>query len=180
VRDSTRCSNSSAAAVADFGPRSVHCIYIPGPSHTKDALYPLACRRTAMHCTTTSPAAAVAAAVQLIAVIVPTSHTYHPLAFTHLHGLYGMLTWLQQDTLPPVACAHVCWLNAYMLVDACMYACLYVCAPALACCTIIALSDCIVIALSDCIFTACCCHCLLLLPCLGLWRCCWFVLCWIL
>jgi hypothetical protein len=110
VRDSTCSRHSSTAAVADFGPHSVHCIYMPGPNHTKDALYPLACRRTAMHCTATDPAAAVAAAVQLAVVIVPTSHTYHPLAFTHLHGLCGVLTWLQQDTLPPVAYAHVCCL----------------------------------------------------------------------
>jgi hypothetical protein len=51
----------------------------------------------------------VAAAVQLSVVIFPTSFTHLP--FTHLHGLYGVLTWLQQDTLPLVAYAYaVCCL----------------------------------------------------------------------
>jgi hypothetical protein len=81
-----------------------------------------------MHCPATDPAAAV----QLAAVIVPTSHTYYPLAF-------HPLTWLvrcadmaaARHTAPCGICVCLLsdtWMYACMLVDACML----VCAPALA------------------------------------------------
>jgi hypothetical protein len=80
-----------------------------------------------MHCPATDPAAAV----QLTAVIVPTSHTYHPPAF-------HPLTWLvrcadmaaARHTVPCGIC--VCLLSdtcmyACVLGDACMHACLCPC-----------------------------------------------------
>jgi hypothetical protein len=53
----------------------------------------------------------------------------HP---THLHGLCGVLTWMQPDTLPLVAYAYVCRLmhdnmHASLLVHACLCPCPYLC-----------------------------------------------------
>jgi hypothetical protein len=56
----------------------------------------------------------------------------HP---THLHGLCGVLTWMQPDTLPLVAYAYVCRLmHANMHDSLLMRACLFVPLPLLVCC----------------------------------------------
>jgi hypothetical protein len=56
----------------------------------------------------------------------------HP---THLHGLYGVLTWMQPDTLPLVAYAYVCRLMYATMHDSLLLrACLFVPLPLLVCC----------------------------------------------
>jgi hypothetical protein len=90
-----------------------------------------------MHCPATDPAAEVQSAV---AAVQPTAAAVQPSAaevqrtaaadfrprLTHLHGLCGVLTWMQQDTLPLVAYAYVALIREE-------YACMLVSAPALAC-----------------------------------------------
>jgi hypothetical protein len=56
----------------------------------------------------------------------------HP---THLHGLCGVLTWMQPDTLPLVAYAYICHLlHANMHDSLLRRACLFVPLPWLVCC----------------------------------------------
>jgi hypothetical protein len=56
----------------------------------------------------------------------------HP---THLHGLCGVLTWMQPDTLPLVAYAYICHLMHANMHDSLLRrACLFVPLPWLVCC----------------------------------------------
>jgi hypothetical protein len=70
-----------------------------------------------MHYPATDPAAAVQ----------PTAAA----GAAHLHGLCGVLTWMQHDTLPLVAYAYVSMihdsLHAGLLMHSCMHACLSPC-----------------------------------------------------
>jgi hypothetical protein len=78
-----------------------------------------------MHCPATDPAAVVQSAVAAVqptaAAVRPTAAAVQPSAaevqptaaadfcprLTYLHGLCGVQTWMQQDTLPLVAYAYV-------------------------------------------------------------------------
>jgi hypothetical protein len=58
----------------------------------------------------------------------------HP---THLHGLCGVLTWMQPDTLPLVAYAYICRLMHANMHDSLLRrACLFVPLPWLVCVTL--------------------------------------------
>jgi hypothetical protein len=84
-----------------------------------------------MHCPATDPAAAVQSAV---AAVLPTAAEVQPTAaadfcprLTHLHGLCGVLTWMQQDTLPLVAYAYVALIHESMHAGLLMHACMLDC-----------------------------------------------------
>jgi hypothetical protein len=133
-------------------------MYTTCQNFTTDALHPLACRRTAMHCPATNPVTTVqptavvvqptAAAVQSTAAAASCADippTYMACAdadngmahlVTFIHGLCGVLTWMQPDTLPLEAYAYVCRLmHANMHDSLLMRACLFVPLPLLVCCT---------------------------------------------
>jgi hypothetical protein len=111
---------------------SFHCIFMPGPNHKKrSALYPLACPSYghALHCHRSSSSCCSSGA----ASSSNCSDDSH-LSPTCIHPL----TWLvrcvdtaaARHTAPCGTCACLLsdtWMNAYMLVDACMHACLCLC-----------------------------------------------------